>query len=51
MKEEKIKYPVLSIRTEQEIKDWFMSESLNYKSWNLFLRELKIRYNKPYDKN
>jgi hypothetical protein len=46
---ERIKYPVLSIEVEQGIIEWLKAESFNYKNWNSFLREIKIRYNKNYD--
>lgn len=43
-KEERFRYPVLSVRVEQELLDWTKTESKKYKSWNLFFRELRKRY-------
>jgi hypothetical protein len=44
MKKDRFHYPILSLRLEEEIKDWLKEEKKKYKSWNLFFRELQKRY-------
>jgi len=34
----------MSARLEPELIDWLKTEKMNYKSWNLFFRELRKRY-------
>lgn len=53
MKKDQFHYPILSLRLEEEIKDWLKEEKKKYKSWNLFFRELQKRYGLkklPYSK-
>jgi hypothetical protein len=37
-------YPILSVRVEEEIKEWLKNESFKYRSWNLFFKEVRSRY-------
>lgn len=43
-REDKKKNPVLSLRVEEGVRAWFISESFRYRSWNMFFLELKKRY-------
>jgi hypothetical protein len=37
-------YNKFGARLDEEIQDWLKSENAKYKSWNLFFKELKKRY-------
>lgn len=43
-KTEKIHYKKFSQRVDDEIQEWLKKEKGKYKSWNLFFREIKKRY-------
>lgn len=45
-KKNKISYDVFTLRISEENKNWLKTESKNYKSWNLFIRELIKIYTK-----
>lgn len=36
--------PFTKARIEDDIQDWLVKEKREYKSWNMFFRELKKRY-------
>lgn len=36
--------PIFAQRVEKEIQEWLKKEKKNYKSWNLFFKEIKKRY-------
>jgi len=42
----KFNYTVFTVRIEKNIKNFLKKENKKYKSWNLFFRELKNRYDK-----
>lgn len=44
-REKTMHYTVFQQRLEPDIQDWLKAENINYKSWNIFFREIKRRYN------
>jgi len=45
-KTKQLKYPVWTVRIEEETRDWLKKENENYGSWNKFFKEIRKRYEK-----